>query len=80
MPFSGTERQAMLELKGMGSTVINRLEQIGFYSLAELKNQDAASTTKQISEMMGLTCWHNSSQAGTSIQAVIDLANHKTSV
>lgn len=80
MQFSETERQAMLKLKGVGSTVIHRLEQIGFYSLAELRDQDAASLTKQISQMMGSTCWHNSPQARSSIQAVIDLASRETSV
>jgi hypothetical protein len=75
MQFSEPEQQAMLQLKGVGATVISRLEQIGFYSLADLKNQDAAKVTKQISEMMGSTCWHNSPQARASIQGIIDLAN-----
>lgn len=77
MQFSAVERQAMLKLKGVGATVIDRLEQIGFYSLVELRDQDAARITKQISEMMGSTCWHNSPQARASIQAVIDLANEE---
>jgi hypothetical protein len=75
MTFSEAEKQAMLKLKGVGATVISRLEQIGFSSLAALKEQDAQSITKQISEMMGSTCWHNSPQARASIQAIIDLAN-----
>jgi hypothetical protein len=75
MQFSESEQHAMLQLKGVGTTVISRLEQIGFYSLADLKNQEAAKVTKQISEMMGSTCWHNSPQARASIQAIIDLAN-----
>jgi hypothetical protein len=75
MQFSESEQQAMLQLKGVGATVISRLEQIGFYSLADLKHQDAAEVTKQISTMMGSTCWHNSPQARASIQAIIDLAN-----
>jgi hypothetical protein len=36
MHFSDEERQAMLELKGVGATVIRRLEQIGHSSLATL--------------------------------------------
>jgi hypothetical protein len=80
MQFNTVERQTMLRLKGVGATVIHRLEQIGFYSLAELRDQDAASLTKQISEMMGSTCWHNSPQARSSIQAVIDLANREAEV
>jgi hypothetical protein len=77
MVFSEDEKQAMLKLKGVGSTVISRLEQVGFSSLAALKDQDAASITQQISQMMGSTCWHNSPQARASIQAVIHLANRE---
>jgi hypothetical protein len=75
MQFNPEEKRAMLNLKGVGATVISRLEQIGFGSLMELQNQDPAKITKQISEMMGSTCWHNSPQARASIQAIIELAN-----
>jgi hypothetical protein len=74
MHFSEVERQAMLKLNGVGETVIGRLEQIGFCTLAELKHQNPGDITKQISEMMGSTCWHNSPQAKRAIQAVINLA------
>jgi hypothetical protein len=74
MHFSTAERQKMLQLKGVGPTVIDRLEQIGYSSLAMLKDQDAAGITKEISIMMGSTCWHNSPLARASIQAIIDLA------
>jgi hypothetical protein len=74
MQFNEADRQAMLKLKGVGATVISRIEQLGFYSLAQLQNQEAETITKQISQMMGSTCWHNSPQARASIQAVIDLA------
>ncbi|MBW4549507.1 MAG: helix-hairpin-helix domain-containing protein [Aphanocapsa sp. GSE-SYN-MK-11-07L] len=67
----------MLSLKGVGSTVIDRLDQIGFSSLADLQEQDAARITKQISDMIGSTCWHNSPQARSAIQAVIELANRR---
>jgi hypothetical protein len=75
MYFSNEERQAMLKLKGVGATVISRLEQIGYDSLTALKAQDAAKVTKEISEMMGSTCWHNSPQARSAIQSIIELAN-----
>jgi hypothetical protein len=74
MQFNEADRQAMLKLKGVGATVISRIEQLGFYSLAQLQNQEAETITKQISQMMGSTCWHNSPQALAAIQAVIDLA------
>lgn len=75
MEFNEADRRAMLELKGVGATVISRIEQLGFYSLAQLQNQEAETITKQISQMMGSNCWHNSPQARAAVQAVIDLAN-----
>ena len=74
MGFPATEREKMLALKGVGSTVVARLEQIGFSSLSQLAGEDPAVVTKQISQMMGSTCWHNSPQARGAIQAVIALA------
>ena len=64
----------MLALKGVGATVIARLEQIGFSSLAELKDAETLVITKQISQMMGSTCWHNSPLAKNAIAAIIALA------
>jgi hypothetical protein len=64
----------MLSLKGVGATVIARLEQIGFSSLSQLADEEAGFVTKQIAQMMGSTCWHNSPQARASIQAIVDLA------
>ena len=74
MGFSAAEKQKMLELKGVGETVVTRLEQIGFSSLSQLAGEDPACVTQQISRMMGSTCWHNSPQARSAIQAIITLA------
>ena len=72
--FSETEKAKMLAIKGVGATVIARLEQIGFSSLAELKDAEPLVITKQISQMMGSTCWHNSPLAKNAIAAIIALA------
>lgn len=40
MPFSLKERTALLALKGVGATVIARLEQMGIESFSELKKSD----------------------------------------
>jgi len=77
MGFSTIEREKMLALKGVGATVVARLEQIGFSSLSQLAGEDPAVVTKQISQMMGSTCWHNSPQARGAIQAVIALAQNE---
>jgi hypothetical protein len=75
MQFSDGERRALLQLKGVGATVITRLEQLGFSSLADLRGQETPVITKQIADLLGSTCWHNSPQAKAAIQNVIDLAN-----
>ncbi|MFB9884957.1 hypothetical protein [Balneatrix alpica] len=74
MGFSVHEKEKMIALKGVGATVVARLEQIGFSSLSQLAEEDPADVTKQISQMMGSTCWHNSPQARGAIQAIITLA------
>lgn len=74
MAFSEFEKQKMVGLKGVGPTVVSRLEQIGFSSLKQLADQDPALITLQISQMMGSSCWHNSPQARGAINAIIQLA------
>ena len=78
MGFPATEKEKMLALKGVGETVIARLEQIGFSSLSQLAEEDPALVTKQISQMMGSTCWHNSPQARNAIKSIITLAQGDT--
>jgi len=79
MNFSATEKEKLLALKGVGETVITRLEQISFSSLSQLVGEDPAFVTKQISQMMGSTCWHNSPQARNAIKAIITLAQEDAS-
>jgi hypothetical protein len=74
MPFSETERQRMLEVKFVGKTVLQRLEELGFSQLSELNAENASDLTLKISKHIGSTCWHNSPQARASIQGLIDLA------
>ena len=74
MSFHDAEKQQMLALKGVGVTVIARLEQIGYSSLAQLAGEDPADLTFQIAQLMRSTCWHNSPQARGAIRAIIELA------
>lgn len=78
MGFPAAEKEKMLGLKGVGETVVARLEQIGFTSLSQLAGEDPVVVTEQISRMMGSTCWHNSPQARSAIQAIIELARSLT--
>ncbi|NLR74551.1 hypothetical protein [Leeia aquatica] len=79
MGFPAAEREAMRALKGVGDTVINRLEQIGFSTLAQLAGQDPLVITRQISQMMGSSCWHNSPLARGAITAIVQLAERQAS-
>ncbi|MNQ24053.1 hypothetical protein D3C85_372350 [compost metagenome] len=74
MPFSPEERKALLGVKGVGPTVVARLEQIGFASLAQLSEANALDIVSEASAIVGSTCWKNSPQARAAIQAAIALA------
>ncbi|SFP37118.1 hypothetical protein SAMN03159489_00981 [Pseudomonas sp. NFPP07] len=74
MPFPLEERQALLKLKGVGETVVARLEQLGIDSLAQLARADALEIVTQAAALVGSSCWKNSPQARAAIQAAIALA------
>ncbi|AIC22346.1 MULTISPECIES: hypothetical protein [Pseudomonas] len=74
MPFPLEERQALLKVKGVGETVVARLEQLGIDSLAQLARADALDIVTQASALVGSSCWKNSPQARAAIQAAIALA------
>lgn len=74
MPFADHERQQLLALKGVGATVIQRLEEMGFSSLAELRETDAASLLHAGAQLTGSSCWKNSPQARAAMAAVLELA------
>ncbi len=78
MSFSPSERQALLGVKGVGPTVVARLEQLGFASLAALAAADAPTITAQAAAMLGASCWKNSPQARAAIQGAIALAQSRT--
>lgn len=74
MAFAPDERTALLALKGVGPTVITRLEQMGIDSLAQLSQADVSDILAQASAALGSTCWKNSPQARAAISAAVQLA------
>ncbi len=74
MPFPPDERKVLLSVKGVGPTVVARLEQMGFESLAHLRKANALDIVSQASAIVGSTCWKNSPQARAAIQAAISVA------
>lgn len=74
MPFSQTEHNALLALKGVGPTVIARLEEMGIDSLAVLSQASTSDILAQASAVTGSTCWKNSPQARAAINTAIEFA------
>lgn len=74
MAFPAQEREALLAVRGVGPTVVRRLEQIGFSSLRELAKADTLEILASAAGLVGSTCWKNSPQARSAIQAAIDMA------
>ena len=72
--FPADQRAALLALPGVGPTVIRRLEEAGYAPLERLAGEESAVVTLHIARLIGSTCWHNSPQARTAIDAAIALA------
>ena len=75
MGFCAEERHRMLALKGAGPTVVERLEQLGFSSLADLAGGDPAAINRAVAQMLLASCWANSPMARRAMAAVVELAN-----
>ncbi len=78
MPFSETERKALLKARLVGPKVVERLEQIGCDSFSKLKKADAKMLCGVIAAEIGASCWKNSPMALTAIKNAIETAkNHR---
>ena len=78
MPFAADDRAVLLAVKGVGPTVVQRLEQVGIEDLAALARQDAGAVCAAASALVGSTCWRNSPQARGAIAAAIEAARAHT--
>ncbi len=83
MPVPADEKKTLLAVKGVGPTVITRLEQLGFASLEQLARADAREIVQGAASLVGSTCWKNSPQARaaieSAIEAAMEAASHATS-
>ncbi|MFT0213746.1 helix-hairpin-helix domain-containing protein [Pseudomonas sp. F1_0610] len=78
MPFSEQEKAYLLQVKGVGPTVIARLEQIGFTQLKQLAQADANEILQTVARMLSASCWKNSPQARNAINSAIVAAGQYT--
>ena len=74
MPFSSDERAALLALKGVGPTVIQRFEEIGVDSFAQLARHEPREIAELVADMLHSSCWKNSPRALASVEAAINRA------
>jgi len=72
--FGAEERAVLLAVKGVGATVVARLEQLGFHLLAQLADAETVDIVTQASAMLGSSCWRNSPQARAAISGAIEAA------
>jgi hypothetical protein len=77
MPFPPSERKLLLSVKGVGPTVIARLEQMGFESLVHLRTANAVDIVTSGASLTGSSCWKNSPQARAAVQGAIELARKR---
>lgn len=74
MKFDDAERTALLAVRGVGPTVISRLEELGIADFATLAASDPDAICARVSAMLGATCWRNSPQARGAIAAAVNRA------
>lgn len=72
MAFDDDERAALLALKGVGPTVVRRLEDMGHDSFDALRSIHADDILDAGAAITGSTCWRNSPQARAAIDAVLE--------
>jgi len=73
--FSAEERALLLALKGVGPTVLERLEALGIASMDSLAVQNADDVCRRVAAMLGASCWSNSPMARAAIANAIAAAN-----
>lgn len=80
MLFPLHERRALLAVKGVGPTVVARLEQMGYISLQQLSRAHVLDVLAGGAALTGSSCWKNSPQARAAIQAAIALAQQQVAL
>lgn len=76
--FPPEEREALLAVRGVGPTVVQRLEQMGIASLRQLAAAEPSEIVASAAGLTASTYWKNSPQARAAIQAAVDLARART--
>ena len=74
MPFTETQTASLLAVKGVGKTVLHRLQQMGLDDVTKLAAANPADILQQGAAITGTSCWKNSPQAKAAIAAAVSWA------
>lgn len=77
MPFTDKEIQALLAVKGIGKTILQRLQQMGLDNVAKLAAADLDDVLELEAKLTGSTCWKSNPQAKAAIAAAIEWAKQR---
>jgi hypothetical protein len=61
--FTGTDRALLASAAGVGNRVIERLEQAGYHTLAQMKAAGAGKVVDAVCSLLGSTTWRNRRRA-----------------
>ena len=74
MPFSEDEKRSLLSEKGIGATILKRLEEMGLDDVKILAVTSPDFILQRGAEITGSTCWRNSPQARKAIETAVNWA------
>ena len=74
MPLSEEEKRSLLSQKGIGATILKRVEEMGLDDVKILAVTSPDFILQRGAEITGSTCWRNSPQARKAIETAVNWA------
>ena len=78
MPWSEEEKRSLLAEKGIGATILKRLEEMGLDDVKILAATNPDFILQRGAEITGSTCWRNSPQARKAIETAVNWAKERS--
>ena len=78
MPLSEEEKRSLLSQKGIGATILKRLEEMGLDDVKVLAATNPDFILQRGAEITGSTCWRNSPQARKAIETAVNWAKERS--
>ena len=78
MSWSEEEKRSLLSQKGIGATILKRLEEMGLDDAKILAATNPDFILQRGAEIIGSTCWRNSPQARKAIETAVNWAKERS--